>query len=261
MNTTFPRIRRIVPVLFAFLSLVHCLRAESIQTEDSSPLKNLQLPGISIEPAEGIVDVEAQVTLTDGLLELIACTKGTKEHESILAILASPLHVHTALLLIGARNGTPAMRRPANEELTHWIHYRPTGDSIAVSLLFEGPDGIISERPISDFIKRTESDAHRSRRGDTIDEIAEDEAAKKFPDVFLFTGSHLLENKDGTKQYLADTSGHAVTISTFGDELLGLADIQSHANGELIWEVDATHLPPMDSKVTLRLRLHNRTTE
>ena len=48
----------------------------------------------------------------EGLLELVVCTKNSKEHESIVVMNARPLQVHTALLLLGARPGTPRTRSP-----------------------------------------------------------------------------------------------------------------------------------------------------
>lgn len=227
--------------------------ADSAPEDQQAPANVIKLPGIEIDAEKRIVDVAADVSLTEGLLELIACTKGTKEHEAIVRINALPIHVHTALLLIGARNGTPAMRKPINEEQTRWIHYRPSGDSIAVSLVVPDAEGKPVERPISDFIKRSEGDPYMQNMG-WDEPAAEGEAKEKFPDVFLFTGSHLVGNEEEGRQYLADQSGHVITISTFGDELLGLADIQSQDNGELIWEVDSTYLPPLDTEIKLRLR-------
>jgi hypothetical protein len=72
--------------------------------------------------------------------------------------------------------------------------------------------------------------------------------------MFLFAGSHLRDNGKGPRQYLADLSGHVISIVTFGDELLCLPGVQSHANGALMWQVDSTHLPKVGTKVTLRLR-------
>lgn len=251
---TIPPIRATFQTLTCIALLgTTCLQA----TEQDQPQKPsgqvIQLPGIEIDAEQSIVDVTSKVSLTDGLLELIACTEGTKEHEAIVRIEALPIHVHTALLLIGARNGTPAMRQPIDEAQTRWRHYRPSGDPIAVSLLVENDDGEIVERPISDFIRRSAGDPDMQDMG-WEQPVTDEEKQQKFPDVFLFTGSHLVGDEESGRQYLADQSGHVITISTFGDELLGLADVQSRDNGELIWEVDPTHLPPLDSDIKLRLR-------
>jgi hypothetical protein len=45
-----------------------------------------------------------------------------------------------------------------------------------------------------------------------------------------------------------------ISIATFGDELLCLPGVHSHENGSLMWQVDATELPKVGTKVTLRLR-------
>jgi hypothetical protein len=70
------------------------------------PSRNkVKIPGLVINLEKRCVDVESSICLDQGFLELIACTKGTKEQESIVAIEARPMHVHAALLLIGVRAG------------------------------------------------------------------------------------------------------------------------------------------------------------
>lgn len=253
MIPLFTRLRFVALLFLGLLSAAPMLSAAENDANKPSD-RVVKLPGIEINAEKGIVDVDAYVSLTEGLLELVACTEGTKEHEAIVRIEALPMHVHTALLLVGARNGTPAMRKPVNEEETRWMHVRPSGDPIEVSLVIEDADGKDVERPISDFITRSEGDPYMADMGYGSDESEEDEAKEAFPNVFLFTGSHLVGNEEEGRQYLADQSGHVITISTFGDELLGLSGIQSRDNGELIWEVDSTHLPELDTDVTLRLR-------
>ena len=59
---------------------------------------------------------------------------------------------------------------------------------------------------------------------------------------------------EGPRQYLCDTNGNVISISTFGDELLCLPGFHENANGALMWQVDGEKLPALDSKITLRLR-------
>jgi hypothetical protein len=77
--------------------------------DQEKALRKLSMPGILLNLEERCVDVNATVCLREGLLELLACTKNSKEHESILVMNARPMQVHTALLLLGSRPGTPAM--------------------------------------------------------------------------------------------------------------------------------------------------------
>lgn len=209
-------------------------------------LKKLKLPGVEVNLKERCVDVASAVCLREGLLELIACTKDTKEHEAIIRIEAVPKHVHAALLLIGARPGSPAMRKPADKEETQWIYIPPSGGPVDVSLVIPDKEGKMIERPIADFIVAIDHEPGVA---------GEDAKVKRFPtSTFIFAGSILDGEKDGPRQYVADSSGNVISITTFGDELLCLPDFQDNANTSLMWQVDSTHLPPLGAKVTLRLR-------
>jgi len=214
------------------------------------PVPELKFPGLTINARERCIDVEATVCLSEGALELIACNIGGKVHESIVAVEARPSLIHTALLLLGARSGSPAMRRPANEEQTRWVDIPPTGDLIDVFLEFSDAEGKRVERPISDFIRRRIRDGmERSESGTEADKV------QSIPHEFIFAGSHLKDDGDGPRGYLADISGHVISMSTFGDELLCLSELHSHQQGALEWEIDPTHLPKKGTAVTLRLRL------
>ena len=212
--------------------------------------KNLKLPGLVVDFQKRCVDVEGSVCLDQGLLELIACTKGGKEHESIVAIEARPMHIHAALLLLGANPGNPAMRKPLDEEGSRWIDIPPKGDPVDVHLVFTNKEGKTVEHPISDFV---------ARAGERPDEkpAAGDHGADedvKFPCTFLFAGSLLRGSGPGPRKYLSDASGNVISIATFGDELLCLPGVHGQENGSLEWQVDPTKLPKVGSKVILRLR-------
>lgn len=198
--------------------------------------KNVKLPGLVIDFRKRCVDIEASVCLDQGYLELIACTKGSKEHESIVAINAKPMHIHAALLALGANPGNPAMQKPLNKAKTRWVHLPPAGDPVDVFLVFKNKKGKLVEHPISDFVARA------------------DKKEAMFPNTFLFAGSLLGRNGSGQRVYASDLSGNAISISTFGDELLCLPSVHARDNGSLMWKVEATRLPKVGAKVILRLR-------
>ena len=222
--------------------------------------KPVKLPGMVVDYFEKrCVDLEGTICLEKGLLELIACTKGSKEHESIVAVSARAMHIHMGLLLLGANNGHPAMRKPVDEEKTRWVNVPPRGDSIDVFLVMANKDGKLIEKPISDFIVRS------SGRVDEVDGtviVAPDQTEKRggkeetsLPHTFIFAGSHLRDNGPGPRQYLADLSGNVISIASFGDELLCLPFHQTQENGALMWQVKPGTLPKVGTKITLRLRL------
>lgn len=211
-----------------------------------SALQQLNFPGVTINVQERCVDVESFVCLHRGALELVACTKGTKEHESIVAIKAKPVHMHAALLLLGAKAGSPATRRPLGDQAGRWIDVPPRGGPVDVFLVLKGKEGKMVEHPISDFI------APSNRRFD--DSASADQEATFPTHTFLFAGSVLYGDGPGPRRYLSDQSGHVISLVTFGDELLCLPAIHSNDNDALMWQVNATNLPAVGSNVTLRLR-------
>jgi hypothetical protein len=215
-----------------------------------APQTEFKLPGLVVNAREKSVDVEATICLDEGALEFIACTKDTKEHESIVVVAARPIHIHAALLLLGAKNGNPAMREPLDKEGTRWRDIPPRGAPIDVFLAWKDAEGKMIERPISDFIKRNTDGTDPT----TVAEDDEKAEKEKFPHTFLFAGSLLGDPEKTPREYLADASGHVISISTFGDEVLCLPAFYSQENEALMWAIDPTHLPKRDSKVILRLR-------
>lgn len=211
-------------------------------------LPKLDFPGVAINLQERCVDVESSVCLDRGALELVACTKGTKEHESIVAIEARPRHIHAALLLLGAKPGSPATRMQVGDQAGRWVDIPPKGGAVDVFLVLKGKEGMIAERPISDFI------APSRKRSD--DSASADHAAGFPTHTFVFAGSVLYGDGPGPRRYASDDSGNVISLSTFGDESLCLPAIHSQDNDALMWQVNATNLPAVGSKVTLRLRPH-----
>ncbi|MEX1048310.1 MAG: YdjY domain-containing protein [Akkermansiaceae bacterium] len=212
-------------------------------------VEKLSLPGVKINLDQWCVDVASRVCLGEGLLELIACTEDTKEHESLIMVEAKPSHIHTALLLLGAKSGSPASQQAINPEMTRFRHNPPSGDPVEVFLVFKDPTGAETERPISDFIERAEGhDTHG-------DEAGPEEVAEKFPaHTLLFAGSVIVAEGDGPHRYLSDSSGSVISLATFGDELLCLPGFHESSNEALAWQIATAHLPKLGSKLILRLR-------
>jgi len=256
------RSNQLVSCLAVVGLLLFSCTADAEQTPTEAPKKpgadQVELPGITIDSENKWIDVDAKVALDEGMLEVIACTSDSREHESIVVVQAVPSHIHAALLLIGANNGHPAMAKPANEEKTKWLHLPPRGDPIAISLVIPDPENQDKtiERPISDFVKRTENEP--AVEGD--DAKQEEDAVKAF-DTFVFAGSVVQQDNEGERHYLADINGNVVSISTFGDEVVCLPAKVSQDNAALMWSVDSTHLPEVGAKVKLRLKLKEKPDE
>lgn len=226
-------------------------KIETPKVEISPDREEITLPGLKVLVKKGYVDVDAKVCLTEGLLELVACTKDSKEHEALIAIEPKAAHVHAALLLIGAEPGNPAMRKEVETENgPRWVDILPRGQEIEVFLVFKNKKGELEEHPISKFLIKGLDEGY-----DGVPIERDPNENRAFPThTFLFVGSHVFKDGERDPVYLADESGNVISISTFGDELLALPDVHGHDNAALQWAVDSTHLPPLDSKITLRLK-------
>ncbi len=224
--------------------------AEAVSPELKAALEKLEMPGVKINIEEWSVDVDASVCEDYGLLEVIACLKDTRDHESVVRTEAKPSHIHTALLLLGAKPGSPAMQQMLEGDPPRFRHIMPSGSPVDVFLVTKDDKGVAIERPVNEFIIRA-PDMY-----DAVGQPVPEENKKKenFPThTFLFAGSVLLPPEgDGPRRYLADTEGNIISISTFGDELLCLPDIHDKSNESLVWQADSDLLKA--GPVTLRLR-------
>src|SRR5690606_27879139 len=79
---------------------------------------------IWLDPKEKAVLIDGQISLREGMLEMFACIKNTKEHESIVSANTKAYLVHAALLTLGAEPGSPVRFRPE--------YAPPTGTEIDV---------------------------------------------------------------------------------------------------------------------------------
>ncbi|MDB4353188.1 YdjY domain-containing protein [bacterium] len=243
---------------FVFLVLLTAPAVCSDQAAAKSVRKSVALPGLVVDFKNNCVDLDARICLDAGYLELIACTNGSKEHESIVSVSSKALHIHTALLLLGADNGHPEMRKLVDEENQRWVNLSPRGDPIEVMLVVKNSDGKSVEKPICEFVVRSAGrldEVGGDVRSDPS-ENAKQNAGKSasFSKMFLFAGSRLRDAGAGPKQYLADFSGNVISIATFGDEVLCLPSHQTQKNNALMWQVKPSVLPKVGTKVTLRLR-------
>lgn len=206
--------------------------AQATSTRDESkarPAEAIQaaLPGVTIDRQNRIVDLDATVVLREGWLELVACPAGSKEHESIFAVQARPGHVHLALLQIGLEPGKPGGWR---EEGETFVGIPPQGDRVRVSIVVDG-----EEKPLALYIKH-----HTTGKPLSNDE-------------FVFAGS-LVKQSQGSREYKADESGNLLTLVTFSDDVLTWPEPASEANSELYWVANPDTIPPMDTRVKVRLR-------
>jgi hypothetical protein len=175
---------------------------------------------------EQVVVVDGYVVQRDVPLELFACPTGSKEHESIVAVLARARTVHAALLAINAKPGKPASFEP----------FRPaSGTTIRVYALWfdekKKPQATLAQNWI--------------RRADN---------KKAMPWDWVFAGSQMYKDDEGKEHYLGD-SGELISVSNFVTSTIDVAVKSDQANASLLFEAFTERIPKRNTPVRLVLSL------
>ena len=180
------------------------------------------------------IDVENKWVILDGEvcmrkgppLELFACLKNTKEHESIVSVEVKAYQVHAALLSVGAKPGKAVRYQPK---------YLPaTGPEIEILVLWTDTAG-----------KR-----HKQRAQEWVRDI---KTLKPMSHPWVFAGSGFwVDEMTGSKTYLAE-GGELICVSNFPSAMLDLPIESSQSNDALTFEALTENIPPEGTKVRLVL--------
>jgi hypothetical protein len=180
---------------------------------------------IWIDEKRKAVVVDGQVCLREGQLEMFACPKGSKEHESVVAVNAKPQFVHAALLAVGAKAGTPVKFDPKYEPAT--------GQIVDIFVLWKDDKGENQKIRAQDWIKQVKT-------------------GKSMPYNFVFAGSGFWKDDNGKEYYYAD-GGDFICVSNFATATLDLPVESSQDNTGLMFVANTEKIPPKGTKVRLVL--------
>lgn len=200
---------------------------ESPANEDKSGLVRIHKEyDVWIEPKRKLVVVDGEICLREGQLEMFACPKGTKEHESVISVNCPSRFVHTGLLAVGAKPGEPVRFDPV---------YRPaTGPKVEIFILWTDKDG----------------GRHKVRAQEWIRHVKTDKA---MPYDFVFAGSgFVVDQHTGKKFYMAD-GGEMICVSNFGTAMIDLPVESSQTNADLLFDAFTENIPPIGTKVRMVL--------
>ncbi len=173
-----------------------------------------------------IVVVDGRVAMRQGQLEMFACPKGTKEHESVVAVNTKAATVHAALLAVGAKSGTPVKFDPK---------YVPaSGTTVEVLVLWKDKDGKNQKVRAQEWVQNLKT--------------------KKAMDYdWVFAGSGFwVDEETKTRHYHAD-AGDFICVSNFPTATLDLPVQSSGENSNLLFEAFTDKIPAKGTKVRLVL--------
>jgi hypothetical protein len=173
------------------------------------------------------VIVDGYVTLRNGPLEMFACPRGTKEHESVVATLCRAETVHAGLLAIGATPGHPVRWEP---------EYAPAkGDSIAVWTLWRDPEGARRRLPAQEWIREVNS-------------------GKPLQIDWVFGGSGFFHDPSLKRDVYMANDGDMICVANFGSAMMDLPIESSRSDGSLQFAAFTENIPPRLTPVRLVLQ-------
>ena len=173
----------------------------------------------------------AEVCLQEGPLEFFACSKNTKEHESILATRAKPSLIHVGLLAMGAEPGTPVQFTPK---------FTPaTGPRIDVTLRWLDKEGKRQEAKAEEWVQEVKS-------------------KKQMDTYWVFSGSLFQKLEGGKNQYVADVTGEIIGVSNFPTVVLDLPIASTSDNSDLLFQAFMEKIPAEGTPVTVFLTLDEK---
>jgi hypothetical protein len=179
-----------------------------------------------IDPKRKLVIVDGQVCLREGQLEMFACPRGSKEHESIVSVNSKAQYVHAALMAIGAQPGKPVSFDPS---------YRPaSGPVVEVYVLWEDEAGKKNRVRAQQWIKEVKTEREMSH-------------------PWVFAGSALWTDETTGQRYYQADGGDFICVSNFPTAMLDLPVASSQDNQDLLFTAWTERIPPLGTKVRLVL--------
>lgn len=185
-------------------------------------------------------------------LELFACLRGSKEHESVVVVDSKAYVVHAGLLAIGAEPGSPVQFVP---------EFKPaSGTEIEVTVVWEDESGRRRQARAQDWV-RDIAGMYSMFEGVVANQFDEelnvdDQSAawKGMAYPWVFAGSQFLkDDRTGQQYYQADGEGDLICVSNFPSAVLDVPIRSSDSNAALLFEAYTERIPALGTPVTLIL--------
>ncbi len=235
--------------LFVLLLIVWCPLADAqdpVEGKDDEPvaakrptLKPLTssrfvLPlkkegGLWIDLKRKWVIVDGSVCVREGPLEMFICPAQTKEHESVLTTPIDAEAVHTSLLAIGAKTGSPVQFQPE--------YIRATGSVIDIVVVWVDENQKVKASLAQDWIKK----------GNT---------RKTMQYAWVFGGSGYWKNPNTNETIYYGNDGSLVCLSNFPTATIDLPVESSNSNAARLYYANTSKIAPL--KAPVRIVFSNR---
>lgn len=187
-----------------------------------------------LSPTEEIwVDFQAKklviggrIAIDEGPIELLACPSGSKEHESIVAVNASPRLVYAGLLALGLEPGSPATSAPD--------FVAASGPEVQICIRWRADDGEAQETDAREWVKNMETGLAMQKR-------------------WVFAGGGFHSDPTHGAVVAVGSGADLISVANFPESMLDVSLESPSGNERLLYEVFPGRVPSPGTKVELRL--------
>ena len=180
-----------------------------------------------VDKKRGTVMVDGYISLRKGMLEMLACPQGTKEHESVVAVYSQAQVVHAALLAIGAETGQPVQWHPKFSP--------PTGTEIVIEAQWLDTAGKWQKIAAREWVQDVDTD-------------------KPMQTNWVFAGSSFWQDKETGEQIYQAEAGDFICVSNFSTATLDIPTESSQVYDGLLFAANTKKIPPLGTPVRLVLK-------
>ncbi len=180
-----------------------------------------------VDTKQKLVYVDGYVSLREGMLEMLACQVGTKEHESVVAVFSRAQTLHAALLAVGAEVGHPVSFRPKFRP--------PAGTEIEIEIRWQDKDGKWLSAKGQDWVRDIRTQ-------------------KPLAHPWVFAGSGFWQDEETGKEYYKAEAGDLICVSNFSTAMLDIPVESSQVNDGLMFEANTEKIPRLGTPVRVVLK-------
>lgn len=180
-----------------------------------------------VDRKNGRVYVDGYISLREGFLEMFACTAGTKEHESVVAVESRAATVHAALLAAGAIDGDPVQHRPKFKP--------PTGTEIDIEVHWLDEKGKWQKARAQDWVRHART-------------------KKPMEQPWVFAGSIIHKDEETGDEYYMAEGGELICVSNFATATLDIPIESTDSDDALSFEANTEKIPPLGMPVRVVLK-------
>jgi hypothetical protein len=201
-----------------------------IKTPEEAGLKRVsKTERIWLDSKNKLIVIDGSVALTEGPLEMFACPRRSKEHESVVSVDCKSSTAHAALLAIGAEEGQPVRYDDEGE-----IKAVATGAEIDVYVLWKDVDGVRKETRAQDWVRN-----------------GKDGKSLSYP--WVFVGSAFSRDEETKRSFYLADAGEFICVSNFTTATMDLPIVSSDKDAARMFEVFAERVPLRGTPVRLVL--------